>query len=79
MKVTLEYQAIPRSKIEDFGVCCKQYYALEVLHFKSSLDHQLLDLLWNKYWVNMLSSSSLLTDADFATSQALDLFEKTEQ
>lgn len=79
MKVTLEYRAIPHSKIEDFGVRCKQYYTLEALHFKSSWDHQLLDLLWNKYWVNMLSSSSLLTDVDFATSQALDLFEKIKQ
>lgn len=30
-------------------------------YFKSSLDRKLLELLWNKYWVNTLSSSSLLT------------------
>ncbi len=47
-------------QIEDFGVHCKQYYPLEVSYFKSSLDSQLLDLLWNKYWVNTLSSSPLL-------------------
>uniref|UniRef100_A0A4W3GE79 COP9 signalosome complex subunit 5 n=1 Tax=Callorhinchus milii TaxID=7868 RepID=A0A4W3GE79_CALMI len=56
-----EYQTIPLNKIEDFGVHCKQYYALEVTYFKSSLDRKLLELLWNKYWVNTLSSSSLLT------------------
>uniref|UniRef100_A0A5G2R2P6 COP9 signalosome complex subunit 5 n=1 Tax=Sus scrofa TaxID=9823 RepID=A0A5G2R2P6_PIG len=56
-----EYQTIPLNKIEDFGVHCKQYYALEVSYFKSSLDRKLLELLWNKYWVNTLSSSSLLT------------------
>ena len=56
----VEYQSIPLSKIEDFGVHCKQYYPLEVSYFKSSLDTQLLDLLWNKYWVNTLSSSPLL-------------------
>ncbi|XP_018123553.1 COP9 signalosome complex subunit 5 isoform X1 [Xenopus laevis] len=56
-----EYQTIPLNKIEDFGVHCKQYYALEVTYFKSSLDRNLLELLWNKYWVNTLSSSSLLT------------------
>lgn len=38
-----------------------RYYALEVSYFKSSLDRKLLELLWNKYWVNTLSSSSLLT------------------
>ncbi len=38
-----------------------RYYALEVSYFKSSLDRKLLESLWNKYWVNTLSSSSLLT------------------
>lgn len=56
-----EYQSIPISKIEDFGVHCKQYYPLEVSYFKSSLDSTLLGLLWNKYWVNTLSSNPLLT------------------
>jgi COP9 signalosome complex subunit 5 len=56
-----EYQTIPLNKIEDFGVHCKQYYALDVSYFKSSLDNKLLDSLWNKYWLNTLSSSSLLT------------------
>lgn len=74
-----EYQTIPLSKIEDFGVHCKQYYALEVSYFKSSLDHKLLDSLWNKYWVNTLSSSKLLTNADYVTNQINDLSEKLEQ
>ncbi len=56
-----QYQTIPLDKIEDFGVHCKQYYSLTVSYFKSSLDSYLLDLLWNKYWVNTLSSCSLLT------------------
>lgn len=32
-----EYQSIPLSKIEDFGVHCKQYYSLDVTFFKSEL------------------------------------------
>lgn len=36
-----------------------RYYSLDVKYFKSSLDSQLLDLLWNKYWVDTLSSSPL--------------------
>lgn len=74
-----EYQSIPLNKIEDFGVHCKQYYPLEVSYFKSSLDRKLLEMLWNKYWVNTLSSSSLLTNADYTTAQIFDLTDKLEQ
>lgn len=56
-----EYQTIPLNKIEDFGVHCKSYYALDVTYFKSALDRRLLDSLWNKYWVNTLSSTNLIT------------------
>jgi len=74
-----EYQTIPLNKIEDFGVHCKQYYALDVTYFKSALDRRLLDSLWNKYWVNTLSSTSLLTNAEYTTGQIFDLSEKLEQ
>ena len=59
-----EYQSIPLNKIEDFGVHCKAYYSLDVSYFKSTLDNKLLDSLWNKYWLNTLSSSTLLTVGD---------------
>ncbi|KAJ8442796.1 hypothetical protein Cgig2_016262 [Carnegiea gigantea] len=68
-----EYQTIPLNKIEDFGVHCKQYYALDITYFKSSLDSHLLDLLWNKYWVNTLSSSPLLGNGDYVAGQISDL------
>ncbi|GAB2215872.1 hypothetical protein Droror1_Dr00020277 [Drosera rotundifolia] len=74
-----EYQTIPLNKIEDFGVHCKQYYSLDITYFKSSLDTHLLDLLWNKYWVNTLSSSPLLGSADYVAGQVSDLAEKLEQ
>ncbi|CAA7398715.1 unnamed protein product [Spirodela intermedia] len=74
-----EYQTIPLNKIEDFGVHCKQYYALDITYFKSSLDCHLLDLLWNKYWVNTLSSSPLLGNRDYVAGQISDLAEKLEQ
>ncbi|KAL6530805.1 proteasome regulatory particle subunit RPN11 [Orobanche gracilis] len=74
-----EYQTIPLNKIEDFGVHCKQYYALDITYFKSSLDCHLLDLLWNKYWVNTLSSSPLLGNRDYVAGQISDLAEKIEQ
>ena len=59
--VASEYQSIPLNKIEDFGVHANQYYPLEVQIFKSSLDNELLGLLWNKYWVNTLSQSPLIS------------------
>lgn len=74
-----EYQTIPMEKIEDFGVHCKSYYPLEVSYFKSSLDRTLLQLLWNKYWVNTLSSSPLLANAGYTTRQVVDLANKLEE
>ncbi|KAI5476742.1 COP9 signalosome complex subunit 5 [Pseudohyphozyma bogoriensis] len=59
-----EYQSIPLNKIEDFGVHANSYYPLEIEHFKSSRDAQLLDLLWNKYWVMTLSQSPLVSISD---------------
>lgn len=50
-----------------------QYYSLDITYFKSSLDCHLLDLLWNKYWVNTLSSSPLLGNGDYVAGQISDL------
>lgn len=74
-----EYQTIPLSKIEDFGVHANQYYPLDISYFKSSLDADLLGLLWNKYWVNTLSSSPLVGNRAFVAGQVSDLAEKLEQ
>ncbi|KAG8872694.1 COP9 signalosome catalytic subunit rri1 [Tulasnella sp. 331] len=71
-----EYQSIPLSKIEDFGVHANQYYSLDVEIFKSKLDNELLGLLWNKYWVNTLSSSPLISNRAYAVSQLSDLAAK---
>ena len=68
-----EYQTIPLSKIEDFGVHAKHYYSLDVTFFKSSMDEHLLGLLWNKYWVNTLSSSPLVNTRDLTSGQISDI------
>ena len=73
-----EYQTIPLAKIEDFGVHAEQYYSLPVSFFKSSLDAHMLELLWNKYWVNTLSSSPLAGNRAFVAGQVADLAEKLE-
>ncbi|KAI8069922.1 JAB1/Mov34/MPN/PAD-1 ubiquitin protease-domain-containing protein [Gongronella butleri] len=74
-----EYQTIPLDKIEDFGVHAKEYYPLEISHFKSSVDTQLLDALWNKYWVHTLSQSPLLTNRAYSVQQMADLTKKLDQ
>ncbi len=43
------------------------------------MDRKLLDSLWNKYWVNTLGSSGLLSNAEYTTGQIDDLSEKLEQ
>lgn len=67
-----DFQAIPAGKIEDFGAHANAYYALEVTHFKSTLDTHLLNLLWNKYWTSTLSQSPLYTNREYANKQILD-------
>eukprot|EP01024_Parvocaulis_polyphysoides_P022602 TRINITY_DN20952_c0_g1_i1.p2 TRINITY_DN20952_c0_g1~~TRINITY_DN20952_c0_g1_i1.p2 ORF type:complete len:392 (+),score=53.72 TRINITY_DN20952_c0_g1_i1:73-1248(+) len=72
----LEYQTIPMEKIEDFGVHANQYYQLEISYFKSTLDNKLLDLLWNKYWVNVLAANPLIASKDFQNRQIEDVTNK---
>ena len=64
---------VPVSKADDFGAHASKYYALEVEHFKSTLDARLLELLWTKYWVQTLAQNPLLTNRDYASSQMLDV------
>ncbi|KAK2759118.1 COP9 signalosome catalytic subunit rri1 [Arachnomyces sp. PD_36] len=74
-----EYQSIPLYKVEDFGAHASQYYSLEVSHFKSTLDTELLSLLWNKYWVATISQSPLFTSRDYGSKQIQDLSQKVRR
>ncbi|EUB63749.1 COP9 signalosome complex subunit [Echinococcus granulosus] len=73
-----EYQSIPMDKIEDFGVHCKRYYSLEVSYFKSSLEKSIINMLWNKYWVNALNSDSTVAQLNHLTDLTRDLADKVE-
>lgn len=73
------FQTIPLGKIEDFGAHANHYYPLEISHYKSSLDTKLLEALWNKYWVQTLSASPLMTNREYGTKQISDLARKTQQ
>ncbi|KAI0480782.1 Mov34/MPN/PAD-1 family protein [Xylariaceae sp. FL0804] len=71
--------SVPLTKAEDFGAHASKYYALEVSHFKSTLDAKLLALLWSKYWVQTLSQSPWLTNRDYGSRQMLDLASKMRE
>ncbi|KAK3703905.1 COP9 signalosome catalytic subunit rri1 [Vermiconidia calcicola] len=71
--------AVPMAKAADFGAHANRYYSLDVSHYKSTLDSKLLEALWNKYWVQTLSSSPLFTNRDYVTAQIQDLAGKTKQ
>ena len=58
---------IPQEKMQDFGLHAKKYYQLEHSFFKSRLDSQILESLWNEYWIQTLSSSPLLNNAQYLT------------
>jgi COP9 signalosome complex subunit 5 len=73
------FQTIPLGKIEDFGAHANHYYALEISHYKSSLDAKILEALWNKYWVGTLASSPLISNRDYGTNQISDLARKMVQ
>eukprot|EP01027_Heterolobosea_sp_BB2_P012813 GEZU01018537.1.p1 GENE.GEZU01018537.1~~GEZU01018537.1.p1 ORF type:complete len:270 (+),score=86.45 GEZU01018537.1:396-1205(+) len=77
--VESEYQSIPMNKIEDFGVHSKRYYSLPISYFKSTTDTNLLNLLWNKYWINTLSSSPIISNRQYSNGQIYDLGEKIEK
>jgi COP9 signalosome complex subunit 5 len=72
------YQSIPLAKVEDFGAHSDKYYSLDVSNFKSSLDSQVLELLWNKYWAQTLSQNPLFSNRDFGTSQMRELTDKVK-
>ncbi|KAI0127520.1 JAB1/Mov34/MPN/PAD-1 ubiquitin protease-domain-containing protein [Xylariales sp. AK1849] len=72
-------RSVPLAKAEDFGAHASRYYSLEVSHFKSTLDTSLLELLWNKYWVQTLSQSPLFTNRDYGNKQMVDLGSKTRE
>lgn len=63
--------SVPLKKVEDYQKTHKSYYKLEVEFFKSTTDANILNLLWNKYWINTLSASPLLAvctnDANYLT------------
>lgn len=72
------HAAVPMAKVADFGAHANRYYPLEVTHYKSGLDAAVLESLWNKYWVQTLGASPLVTSRDYGSKQIGDLAGKIE-
>ncbi|VDO04168.1 unnamed protein product [Rodentolepis nana] len=73
-----EYQSIPMEKIEDFGVHCRSYYPLEVSFFKSSIEKNIINMLWYKYWLNSLSADAANAQENHLNKLTTDLAKKVE-
>ena len=71
-----ELETVPMDKIEDFGAHANKYYQLEHSIFKSELDQSQFEYLWNQYWVQTLSTSSLLNSKESVTNSIADISEK---
>uniref|UniRef100_A0A7S3JKQ9 Cop9 signalosome subunit 5 C-terminal domain-containing protein n=1 Tax=Euplotes harpa TaxID=151035 RepID=A0A7S3JKQ9_9SPIT len=63
-------------KIEDFGAHANKYYKLEHSIFKSELDQSQFEYLWNQYWVQTISTSSLLLSKESMSKSISDVSEK---
>jgi COP9 signalosome complex subunit 5 len=78
-EVSVEEQVIPLDKIEDFGVHYTRYYPLEVSYFKNSKDSEIIDVLWNKYWVSNLTQNSLFSNKKYFSDGVCDLARKADK
>jgi len=67
---------IPLNKIEDWGLHANKYYPLQVSYYKSSLDAKVIDILWNKYWINTLSNNNLVVNQEYGCDKICDLSQK---
>lgn len=68
--------AVPEDKMEEFGLHALKYYRLEHSFFKSNLDNQILQTLWNEYWIQTLSASPLIANKAFLSEQICDIAKK---
>ena len=66
-------------KIEELGAHYHKYYQMESSFFKSSLDNEILDRLWNEFWLATLSTSPLLSNQKQITNQIVDINSKVKQ
>ena len=74
-----EVESIPLSKIEEFGLHANEYYKLDCSFFKSKTDQDLLERLWTRYWVQTISSQTLVRNREYMTGCIVDVAGKLEK
>jgi COP9 signalosome complex subunit 5 len=66
--------------ILEMGAHGDEYYRIPNFDFyKSSSDDNLLQLLWNKYWANTLSTNSLIHNKNYHNKQIINVVSKLEK
>jgi len=70
---------MPAEKIEEFGLHAHKYYKVDHNFFKSGLDSELLDRVWNEYWVHTLSTSPLLSNQDMICKTVINVVDKMKK
>ena len=70
--------SVPLEKIKELGAHFHKYYELQVSFFKSSLDNEMIDRLWNEFWTATLSASPLLNNQKEITRQVIDISGKMQ-
>ena len=78
-KEKTDFEHVPLGKIDDFGIHAHKYYKIPHSFFKSKLDNDLLDFLWNQYWVQTLSQSPIIMNREHITNNIVDFTEKLEK
>lgn len=72
----VEQDLVPEGKVEDFGMHHDRYYSIPISYFKSTADSQIIDTLWNKYWINTVSNSSISQNKQYFSETCCDLAKK---
>ena len=70
---------MPAEKIDEFGLHAHKYYKVEHSFFKSGLDTDLLDRIWNEYWVHNLATSPLLSNQDMICKTVMTMVDKVKK
>ena len=66
-------------KFQEFGLHAHKYYKVEHSFFKTGTDNELLDRLWNEYWLHTLSSSPLLSNQATMCQSLVNVVQKLRQ
>jgi COP9 signalosome complex subunit 5 len=68
--------SMPAEKFQEFGLHAHKYYKVEHSFFKTGTDTELLDRLWNEYWLHTLSSSPLLSNQETICRTLVNVVQK---